>query len=234
MVRKAIFLFRNGVGNLVQIEDLLDVPARTLRRYVEQSKDPSCKLFYQPETGHERRGRLLMEAGRRHGVFSAQSLEAAVQYARPKLSVPESAAAAAAPSVPAPHADFGLQDLPEPTSQPRLESRNSLGLPSFDDESAAEPASAANNAGVLPSDLDFSVFDAPSADSLSFALSPLDADDFSLPGSESMSMLDEIAALPVPDLGFSPFSLDSLDMPAAESNGDLQTSLPTPLPELQW
>lgn len=84
VVRKAIYLFRNGVGNSVQIERLLQVPARTLRRYVGESLDPSNALFYVPETPHERRGRELQEAGERHGIYSRKSFEAAVLYAHPR------------------------------------------------------------------------------------------------------------------------------------------------------
>ncbi len=96
VVRKAIYLFRNGVGNSVQIERLLQVPARTLRRYVGESLDPSNALFYVPETPHERRGRELQEAGERHGIYSRKSFEAAVLYARPRPTRLEDEVVAAA------------------------------------------------------------------------------------------------------------------------------------------
>lgn len=101
IVRNAIYMYRNGVCNSVQIERLLQVPARTLRRYVNESMDKSCKLFYMPETPHERRGRELQEAGQRHGLYSHKSFEAAMRYARrPEGSATGSEAmAAAAPAV---------------------------------------------------------------------------------------------------------------------------------------
>eukprot|EP00750_Incisomonas_marina_P002313 INCI1221.1.p1 GENE.INCI1221.1~~INCI1221.1.p1 ORF type:complete len:222 (+),score=34.33 INCI1221.1:1113-1778(+) len=62
--------------------------------------DPSSKLFYVPETPHERRGRQLQEAGALHGVYSRKSFEAAVRYARPGPSSPHDGVGAAA-AVPA-------------------------------------------------------------------------------------------------------------------------------------
>lgn len=109
IVRNAIYMYRNGVCNSVQIERLLQVPARTLRRYVNESMDPTCTLFYMPETPHERRGRELQEAGQRHGLYSHKSFEAVMRYARqPNNSTSSTtqaeAVAAAAPAMAAQHA----------------------------------------------------------------------------------------------------------------------------------
>lgn len=118
VVRKAIYLYRNGVCNSVQIERLLQVPARTLRRYVNESMDDTCKLFYMPETAHERRGRELQEAGQRHGLYSHKSLEAAVRYARPRPTTSvEEAVDAAAQAFPAGGSSTSTSSTGSPSSK---------------------------------------------------------------------------------------------------------------------
>lgn len=49
---EAIFIYRNNLMNTVEIRKKLDVPARTLRRYVNFSKDPDSE-FYLPQTDYE-------------------------------------------------------------------------------------------------------------------------------------------------------------------------------------
>lgn len=96
VLRKAIYLYRTGLGNSVQIERLLKVPARTLRRYVNESMDPHNKMFYIPETPHERHGRELREAGERYGVYSSKSFHVAMAFTTTKLSDSAAKVAAAA------------------------------------------------------------------------------------------------------------------------------------------
>ena len=52
IMMKAIYIYRNNLMNTVEIKKKLDVPARTLRRYVNMSKDPHNE-FYLPETYYE-------------------------------------------------------------------------------------------------------------------------------------------------------------------------------------
>ena len=49
---EAIYIYRNNLMNTIEIRKKLDVPARTLRRYVNLSKDPDSE-FYLPQTDYE-------------------------------------------------------------------------------------------------------------------------------------------------------------------------------------
>jgi hypothetical protein len=121
VVRKAIHLYRNGVGNSVQIKRLLNVPARTLMRYVAESMEPMNKLFYVPETSHERRGRELQEVGVQHGLYSSQSFEAAVHYTRPRpvnISDEIIAAEVAASNMSKKIENAPKPDAPKPKNEP--------------------------------------------------------------------------------------------------------------------
>lgn len=60
----AIHNYRNGYMNTVQIEKLMNVPPRTLRRYIILSKDPKSP-FYMKETNHEQLSTILMDAGKK-------------------------------------------------------------------------------------------------------------------------------------------------------------------------
>ena len=49
---QAIYIYRNNLLNTVEIRKKLDVPPRTLKRYVNMSKDPNSE-FYLSKTTHE-------------------------------------------------------------------------------------------------------------------------------------------------------------------------------------
>ena len=91
-VRQAIYVYRNGEMNSVQIERVLGVPPRTLRRYVAESLDPSNRQFYLAETALERQGRMIKEASDKFGMYSEQSFVVALHY----MPLMTGAAAAAA------------------------------------------------------------------------------------------------------------------------------------------
>ena len=52
IMAEAIYFYRNNLMNTVEIRKKLNVPARTLRRYINFSKDPDSE-FYLPQTDYE-------------------------------------------------------------------------------------------------------------------------------------------------------------------------------------
>jgi hypothetical protein len=173
-VRQAIYVYRNGEMNSVQVERLLGVPPRTLRRYVAESLDPTNRQFYLAETALERQGRMIKEASDKFGMYSEQSFVVALHYmplmtgaavaaageggATSSLSaclsqqqlrphVPAGAAAAAAAHSSAVSAVSPVQF---PAAPPRLARDPSLGIDLSD-------VAAANAATAPFVDIDFSL-----------------------------------------------------------------------------
>jgi hypothetical protein len=101
-VRHAIYLYRNGEANSVEVERRLGVPARTLRRYVQESFDPTNEQFYLEETILERRGRQVQEVSERYGNYSEESFVVASQY-MPPLAAARGMTAHALTATAAPH-----------------------------------------------------------------------------------------------------------------------------------
>jgi hypothetical protein len=116
-MRQAVYLYRNGLANSVQIQRRLDVAPRTLRRYVDDSKDPSCKQFFMRETMHERCGREVQEASERFGNYSPESFN----VRRHLLSIP----------TPAPVAAAAVASTP-------LDLDEALDMPTFEDDTRME------------------------------------------------------------------------------------------------
>lgn len=52
IMMKAIYIYRNNLMNTVEIRKKFDIPARSLRRYVNMSKDLDSE-FYLPKTYYE-------------------------------------------------------------------------------------------------------------------------------------------------------------------------------------
>ena len=127
VVRHAIYLYRNGEANSVEVERRLGVPARTLRRYVQESLDPTNEQFYLEETVLERRGRQVQEVSERYGNYSEESFVVASQYMPPLAAArgmtahaPTAAAETAALTIAPPSLDrnLSLSDLPSDLTSP--------------------------------------------------------------------------------------------------------------------
>jgi hypothetical protein len=80
LLRRALFVYRNGHMNSVEIQRLIGVPARTLRRYVADSCDPGNAQLYLPETDMERRRREVQKVCDAYGKYSPEAFAAGRRF----------------------------------------------------------------------------------------------------------------------------------------------------------